>query len=68
MRLHELARIDAEVIDLAALISGKVIPSTAKRAKVILSGKLEKAVALKGIAVTKGAAAAITEAGGKVET
>lgn len=67
VRLYELAKIDAEVIDLAALISAKVISSRCKRAKVILSGKLEKAVVLKGIAVTKGAAAAIAQAGGKVE-
>lgn len=67
VRLHELAGLDAEVIDLAALISGKVIPANAQRAKVILSGKLEKAVVLKGIAVTKGVAAAIAQVGGKVE-
>jgi large subunit ribosomal protein L15 len=34
---------------------------------VFLSGKLDKAVTLKGVAVTKGAQAAILQAGGKVE-
>jgi large subunit ribosomal protein L15 len=68
VRLHELAKLDAEVIDLSALIKAKVIPSNCKRAKVILSGKLEKAVVLKGVAVTRGAAAAIAQAGGKVES
>ncbi len=67
VRLHELTKVEAEVIDLAALISAKVVPSNCKRAKVILSGKLEKAVVLKGLAVTKGAAAAIAQAGGRVE-
>lgn len=67
VRLNELAKLDAEVIDLAALIKAKVIPSNCKRAKVILSGKLEKGVVLKGVAVSKGAAAAIAQAGGKVE-
>jgi large subunit ribosomal protein L15 len=34
---------------------------------VILSGKLEKAVTIKGLAVTAGARAAIESAGGKIE-
>ena len=67
VRLHELAKLEAEVIDLTALIKAKVISSNCKRAKVILSGKLEKAVVLKGIAATKGAAAAIAQAGGRIE-
>ena len=36
-------------------------------AKVILSGKLDKKVSLKGIKVTKGARAAIEAAGGSIE-
>lgn len=67
VRLHELAKIEAEVIDLAALKQAHVVPRDAKRAKVMLSGKLDRAVTLKGIAVTKGVAAAIAQAGGKVE-
>jgi large subunit ribosomal protein L15 len=39
----------------------------AERAKVVLSGELKKAVTLKGVGVTKGARAAITAAGGKIE-
>jgi len=67
VRLGELASVDAEIIDLAALKQAGVVPETTERAKVILSGKLEKAVTLKGVAVTRGALAAITAAGGKVE-
>jgi large subunit ribosomal protein L15 len=67
VRLHELARIEAEVIDLDALKQANVVPQRAKRAKVIASGKIEKPVALRGIAVTKGARAAIESAGGKIE-
>jgi large subunit ribosomal protein L15 len=37
------------------------------RAKVFLAGELNKAVTLKGLAVTQGAKAAIEAAGGKVE-
>lgn len=67
VRLSELNKVDAAVIDLAALKLANVVPQTAKRAKVFLSGTVEKAVTLKSIAVTKGALAAITQAGGKVE-
>lgn len=67
VRLHELAKIDGEVIDLAALKAANVVPQQAQSVKVIASGKLEKAVTLQGISVTKGARAAIEAAGGKVE-
>ena len=67
VRLAELARVTAEVIDLEALKKADIIPVTAERAKVVLSGKIEKPVQLKGIAVTKGARAAIEAAGGKIE-
>jgi large subunit ribosomal protein L15 len=67
VRLHELALVTGPVVDLAALKQAQLIPVFAEQAKVVLSGKLEKAVALKGIGVTKGARAAIEAAGGKVE-
>lgn len=67
IRLNELALVNAEVIDLAALAEANLISSSIKRAKVILSGKIEKVVTVKGLGVTKGAKAAIEAAGGKVE-
>ncbi|RTZ58758.1 MAG: 50S ribosomal protein L15 [Gammaproteobacteria bacterium] len=67
IRLHELARVGADVIDLPALKEAGIVPKNVLKAKVILSGKLDKAVTLKGITATKGAAAAIEKAGGKVE-
>jgi large subunit ribosomal protein L15 len=67
VRLDELAKIDAAVIDLLALKTAKVIAQEIQQAKVILSGKITKAVTLKGVGVTKGARAAIEAAGGKVE-
>jgi large subunit ribosomal protein L15 len=39
----------------------------AEQAKVVLSGELKKAVKLKGIGATKGAAEAIAKAGGSIE-
>lgn len=65
--LSELAKVNADIIDLQALIDADLIKGAMKRAKVILSGSIDKAVTLKGIRVTKGARAAIEAAGGKIE-
>ena len=67
VRVSELAKVDAEVIDLAALKAAGVVRKLTKRAKVVLSGKIDKAVTLRGLGVTKGARAAIEAAGGKIE-
>jgi large subunit ribosomal protein L15 len=67
VRLHELARLDAAVVDLEALLKAGVVPPGTERAKVVLSGEIKKAVTLKGVAVTKGARAAIEAAGGRIE-
>lgn len=66
VRLDELQKMDVIDIDLAALKAAGVIRRDALAAKVILSGKLEKKVSLKGIRVTKGARAAIEAAGGTI--
>ena len=65
--LGALARIAADLVDLKALIDANIVPAGTEKAKVILSGKLEKAVTLKGLGVTKGARAAIEAAGGRIE-
>jgi large subunit ribosomal protein L15 len=67
VRLDELAKVEGELIDLAALLKAQVIPLGTESAKVILSGEIKKAVTLKGVGVTKGARAAIEAAGGKIE-
>lgn len=67
IRLHELAGIEAEVIDLAALKAAGLVRQNTQAVKIIASGELEKAVTVKGLGVTKGARAAIEKAGGKVE-
>ena len=66
IRLSDLAKLPVADIDLLALRSAGLVPTRAKAAKVILSGKLEKAVKLTGIGATKGAKAAIEAAGGSV--
>jgi large subunit ribosomal protein L15 len=67
VRLYELTKVDADVIDLAALIKADVVPAKTLKAKVIASGEISKAVNLKGIKVTPGARKAIEAAGGKIE-
>ena len=65
--LSEIASVEAEVVDVQALIDADLLKGTMKRAKVILSGTIERAVCLKGIKATKGARAAIEAAGGSIE-
>jgi large subunit ribosomal protein L15 len=67
VRLHELAGIDAAIIDLGALKAAGLVPMFTERVKVILSGEIKKAVTLKGVAATKGARAAIEAVGGRFE-
>jgi large subunit ribosomal protein L15 len=67
IRLNELAKVDGDVVDLEALKKADIIKDSIKRARVILSGEINKAVTVKGLKVTKGALAAIEAAGGKVE-
>ena len=67
VRLNELEKANADVVDLDALKKADIIAENIQRAKVILSGELSKAVTVKGLAVTKGAKAAIEAAGGKIE-
>ena len=67
VRLSDLERVKAEKIDLAALKEAGVVPDVALSAKVIVSGKLARKVTLVGIAVSKGARAAIEAAGGSTD-
>jgi large subunit ribosomal protein L15 len=67
VRLGELAKVEAEVVDLEALLKAGVVAPGTERAKVVLSGEIKKAVTLKGVAATKGARAAIEAAGGRIE-
>ncbi len=64
--LYKLDSLPAGEVDFAALKAAKLVPSTAKRAKVVAKGEVTKAYVLKGIAATAGAKAAIEAAGGKL--
>ncbi len=67
VRLHELAIPTDDVIDMDCLKKLHLVPATVTKVKVIKSGELDKAVKVSGLAVTKGARAAIEAAGGSVE-
>ncbi|MEM5528134.1 50S ribosomal protein L15 [Gammaproteobacteria bacterium AS21] len=67
LRLNELAKVQADVVDLAALKAADLIGHEIKVVRIILSGEINKAVNVKGLKVTKGALAAIEAAGGKFE-
>ena len=67
IRLHELGKVEGDVVDLKALQKAGVIGLHVDRAKAILSGEINRAVTLRGIGATKGAREAIEKAGGKVE-
>jgi large subunit ribosomal protein L15 len=65
--LYKLDLIQADTIDFAALQAAKLVPTTAKYAKVVKKGEISRKIVLQGIAVTAGAKAAIEAAGGSVE-
>lgn len=67
LRLHDLSKAGTEIIDILVLKSKGLIPCHVIRAKIILSGKINKPVVIKGIKVTAGAKKAIEVSGGRVE-
>lgn len=67
VRLSEMTKVDGDVITLESLKAANVIDARTLQAKIILSGKVEKAFTVKGVGVTKGAKEAIEAAGGKIE-
>ena len=66
VRLRDLAKLPVGDVDLLALKAAGLVPASAKAAKVIKTGTLDKAVKLTGVTATKGAKAAIEAAGGSV--
>lgn len=67
VRLNELDKVGADVVDLAALKAANLVSKDTKYVKIIASGEVTKKVTIKGLGVTKGARAAIEKAGGKIE-
>lgn len=65
--LYQLEKLEGE-IDFKALRAAKLVPATAKRAKIVKRGEVTKKLVLKGVLATAGARAAIEAAGGSVES
>jgi len=65
--LYQLDKLEAGEIDFAVLRAAKLVPSTAKRAKIVVKGELTKKFVLKGVLATAGAKAAIEAAGGSIQ-
>src|SRR4249920_1045623 len=66
VRLFQVNDIAADTVDLASLKQAGIVPRAALRAKVILAGKIERAVKLEGVLAATGGRAAIDAAGGSV--
>ncbi len=66
VRLSDLQKLPVDQIDLLALKQAGLMSDLHRSAKVILSGEITRKIALDGVAVTKGAKAAIEAAGGSV--
>lgn len=64
---YQLDKLEAGEIDFAALRAAKLVPNSAKRAKIVMKGDLSKAFVLKGVTASAGARAAIEAAGGSVQ-
>jgi large subunit ribosomal protein L15 len=67
VRLYHIEAMDADVINVETLKKAGIVKHDARKVKVINTGEISRAVTLQGLAVTKGAQAAIEAAGGKVE-
>lgn len=67
VRLSELSKVQDNTVDLFTLKQAGLITKNIKSVKIILSGKIDKALTVKGLRVTSGAKAAIEAAGGQVE-
>lgn len=67
LRLYQLNTLDGDVVDLDSLKNAGVVPRSTRRVKLINTGTLERAVTVRGLEASAGAAAAIEAAGGKVE-
>lgn len=67
IRLGALEKIQGDVVDLIALHQANLIGSEVKFIKIFASGTISRPLVVKGIPITKGAAAAIQAAGGRIE-
>ena len=67
VRLSTLDKLSADTIDILVLKQVGAISRSVSKVKIILSGEIGRAIKLQGIAVTKGAKAAMESIGGSIE-
>ncbi|NNE64331.1 MAG: 50S ribosomal protein L15 [Gammaproteobacteria bacterium] len=67
VRLNEIDSSGLDTISIASLVEANLVPAQTRKAKIILSGELKRAVTVTDVAVTSGAKSAIEAAGGKIE-
>ncbi|BGI50749.1 MAG: 50S ribosomal protein L15 [Arsenophonus endosymbiont of Ceratovacuna japonica] len=67
VRLSDFVKVKGDIIDLNTLKKSNIIGIHIKYVKVILSGKINRSVIVRGLRVTKGAQNAIENSGGKIE-
>ncbi len=67
IRLAELNLIGGDVANLESLRAAGLVSNNISRAKIFLSGELSKPIVVQGLAITRGAKAALEAAGGKVD-
>lgn len=67
VRLSDLVHIKGNVVNLNTLKAAKIIGYQIQFAKIMLSGKIKRAITVHGLPVSKGARAAIEAVGGKIK-
>lgn len=67
LRLYQISASGLEIIDLESLKNAGIVPAGTRKVKLVNTGSLDRAVTVRGLSVTAGAAKAIEAAGGKVE-
>jgi large subunit ribosomal protein L15 len=66
VRTSELNKIEGSVVNMETLEKANLIDRSIARARIMLSGDVTRSFTIEGVAVTKGARAAIEAAGGTV--
>ncbi|MCH2336341.1 MAG: 50S ribosomal protein L15 [Pseudomonadales bacterium] len=67
VRVGELDRVIGDEVTLESLKAANIVAKQVKRARVFLSGEIHRAMTIKGVALTRGARAAVEKAGGTIE-
>jgi large subunit ribosomal protein L15 len=67
VRTYQLDKLKGTDVDFATLSAAGLVPTLAKRAKLVVRGEVKRPYVIKGVALSAGARAAIEAAGGRVE-